>query len=77
MGFTWDWQWSLITGAILSATDPVAVTAVLHDLGAPHKLATMIEGESLLNDGSAMVPSACDVVWCSAVWYFLVWHGVV
>ena len=54
-GFNWGWQWSLITGTILSATDPVAVTAVLHDLGAPEKLATMIEGESLLNDGTAMV----------------------
>ena len=62
VGFAWGWQWSLVTGTILSATDPVAVTAVLHDLGAPEKLATMIEGESLLNDGTAMVP------WARSVW---------
>ena len=39
--------------SILSATDPVAVVSVLHTLGAPPKLATLIAGESLLNDGSA------------------------
>lgn len=53
--YDWNWSTSLLLGSILSATDPVAVVAVLHELGAPHKLATMIEGESLLNDGSAFV----------------------
>ena len=42
-------------GAIISATDPVAVVALLKELGASKKLATMIEGESLFNDGTAMV----------------------
>ena len=42
-------------GAIISATDPVAVVALLRDLGASRRLATLIEGESLLNDGTAMV----------------------
>ena len=42
-------------GSIISATDPVAVVALLKDLGASKRLATMIEGESLLNDGTAMV----------------------
>lgn len=46
---------SLLLGSILSATDPVAVVAVLKTLGAPKKLASLIEGESLLNDGSAFV----------------------
>ena len=45
----------LLLGSILSATDPVAVVAVLKTLGAPKKLASLIEGESLLNDGSAFV----------------------
>ena len=44
-----------LLGAILSATDPVAVVALLHELGASEKLAILIEGESLLNDGSAIV----------------------
>jgi len=45
----------LLFGSIISATDPVAVVALLKDLGASKRLATIIEGESLLNDGTAMV----------------------
>jgi NhaP-type Na+/H+ or K+/H+ antiporter len=45
----------LLYGAIISATDPVAVVALLKELGAPKQLSTLIEGESLLNDGTAMV----------------------
>ena len=45
----------VLFGAIISATDPVAVVALLKDLGASKRLATMIEGESLLNDGTAVV----------------------
>lgn len=52
-----DFTWSaaLLFGSIISATDPVAVVALLKDLGASKRLATLIEGESLLNDGTAMV----------------------
>lgn len=42
-------------GAIMSATDPVAVVALLKDAGAAPKLTILIVGESLMNDGSAMV----------------------
>ena len=42
-------------GCILSATDPVAVVALLKELGAKESLSTMIEGESLMNDGTAVV----------------------
>jgi NhaP-type Na+/H+ or K+/H+ antiporter len=42
-------------GAILSATDPVAVVALLKELGVSKRFSTLIEGESLLNDGTAMV----------------------
>merc|ERR1740117_2284558 len=45
----------LLLGGMLAATDPVAVCAVLRDLGAPDKLNFMIAGESLLNDGTAVV----------------------
>lgn len=51
----WNWQLALMFGAIVSATDPVAVVALLKDLGASKKLGTLIEGESLLNDGTAIV----------------------
>ena len=49
------WSAALLYGSIISATDPVAVVALLKELGASKRLATMIEGESLLNDGTAMV----------------------
>ena len=50
-----DWSPSFMLGAIVSATDPVAVVAMLKSLGASIKFQTVIEGESLLNDGTAMV----------------------
>ncbi len=46
---------ALLLGAILSATDPVAVIPILRKLNVPHELATILEGESLLNDGMAIV----------------------
>jgi NhaP-type Na+/H+ or K+/H+ antiporter len=56
MGFAgWGWPMALLFGAVVSATDPVAVVALLKELGASKKLGTLIEGESLLNDGTAIV----------------------
>lgn len=49
--YNWSWKTSLLLGGLLSATDPVAVVALLKDLGASKKLSTIIEGESLMNDG--------------------------
>ena len=49
------WNSALMYGSIISATDPVAVVCLLKELGASRRLATLIEGESLLNDGTAMV----------------------
>ncbi|KAL1568679.1 Son of sevenless 1 [Salvia divinorum] len=57
LAFPYDWSWktSLLLGGLLSATDPVAVVALLKELGASKKLSTIIEGESLMNDGTAIV----------------------
>lgn len=56
VGFSaWTWPLALMFGAVVSATDPVAVVALLKELGASKKLGTLIEGESLLNDGTAIV----------------------
>ena len=56
LGFNgWGWPMALLFGAVVSATDPVAVVALLKELGASKKLGTLIEGESLLNDGTAIV----------------------
>jgi monovalent cation:H+ antiporter, CPA1 family len=46
---------ALLIGASLSATDPVSVTALFRELGAPQRLTTLMEGESLFNDGMAVV----------------------
>ena len=52
--YGWSWAFCMTFGAILSATDPVAVSALLNELGAPPRLKIHISGESLLNDGSAI-----------------------
>lgn len=46
---------ALLIGASLSATDPVSVTALFRELGVPKRLTTLMEGESLFNDGMAVV----------------------
>ena len=48
---------SLLLGAILSATDPVAVIALFKKLGAPQRLTILVEGESLFNDATSIVLS--------------------
>jgi len=50
-----SWQLLLVVSTILAATDPVGVLALLRELGAPRRLAVIMEGESLLNDGIAIV----------------------
>ncbi|MDH3635657.1 MAG: cation:proton antiporter [Gammaproteobacteria bacterium] len=46
---------ALVFGALISATDPVAVVALFKELGAPNRLNVLVEGESLLNDATAIV----------------------
>jgi sodium/hydrogen exchanger 10/11 len=62
--YNWTWLVGLMFGSILSATDPIAVVALLHDSGASRSLASLIDSESLLNDGSAFV-------------IFLIFHNIV
>lgn len=49
------WRDALVFGALISATDPVAVVALFRTLGAPRRLTMLLDGESLLNDGTAIV----------------------
>ena len=69
------WAISFALGAIVSPTDPVAATAILRRVGAPRRIVNIIEGESLVNDATALVAykvavaaavgesvSACDTV---------------
>jgi len=53
--YNWDFlEWCLF-GSIASATDPVAVVAILRELSASETLSVIIEGESLFNDGMAIL----------------------
>lgn len=45
----------LVFAALIAATDPIAVVGLFKTLGAPHRLRVLVEGESLLNDGTAIV----------------------
>ncbi len=47
--------YGFLVGSILAATDPVSVLALVKTLGAPKRLSVLIEGESLFNDGTAVV----------------------
>ncbi len=46
---------ALVFGAMIAATDPIAVVAMFKSLGVPKRLAILVEGESLLNDGTGVV----------------------
>ena len=52
-GLTWGAAFAL--GAIVSPTDPIAATTIVRRQGAPRRIANIIEGESLINDGTALV----------------------
>jgi CPA1 family monovalent cation:H+ antiporter len=49
------WSSAFVLGAIVSPTDPIAATAIMERLGAPRRIVNIIEGESLINDGTALV----------------------
>jgi CPA1 family monovalent cation:H+ antiporter len=55
----WGTNFSLVTallfGSLIAATDPVAVVSLFRSLGVPKRLQLLIEGESLFNDGTAIV----------------------
>ena len=50
-----DMTLALLFGALIAATDPVAVVALFKEIGAPPRLTTLVEGESLFNDATAIV----------------------
>jgi monovalent cation/hydrogen antiporter len=50
-----SWPVAFVLGAIVAPTDPVAATEILRRLRVPRRMLSIIEGESLLNDGTALV----------------------
>jgi len=63
MGLLWasgnyspdHWVYALMFGGLISATDPVAVVALLQELGTSKRFSTLVDGESLFNDGTGLV----------------------
>jgi Na+/H+ antiporter len=56
------WSTAFVLGAIVSPTDPIAATAIARRFGVPRRLVTIVEGESLINDGTALVAYRFAVV---------------
>ncbi len=56
------WGEAFVLGAVVSPTDPTAATAIAERLGLPRRLVALIEGESLVNDGTALVAYKFAVV---------------
>src|SRR5919204_1757192 len=78
-----SWKAAFVLGAIVSPTDPIAATAIMRRLGVPRRIVTIVEGESLVNDGTALVlyrvavtaaVSGAFSIW-DATWRF-VWAAV-
>ena len=58
-GFALDpafgWRYGLVFGALITATDAIAVVALFKQMHVGHRLSALVEGESLLNDGTSVV----------------------
>jgi CPA1 family monovalent cation:H+ antiporter len=54
-GGTLDWRTCAVFAALVAATDPIAVVALFRQLGVPDRLTTLVEAESLFNDGTSIV----------------------
>jgi CPA1 family monovalent cation:H+ antiporter len=50
-----SWRAAFALGAIVSPTDPVAATAIASRIGVPRRVVSIVEGEALINDGTALV----------------------
>lgn len=50
-----NWRYGLVFGALIAATDPIAVVALFKQMHVGHRLSALVEAESLLNDGTSVV----------------------
>ena len=75
-----SWPVCFVLGALVAPTDAVAANAIASRLGVPRRLATLIEGESLINDATALVAyefAVAAVVTGSFSFWHATWHFVV
>ena len=56
------WASAFVLGAVVSPTDPIAATAIMQRLGVQRRIVSIVEGESLVNDGTALVAYRFAVV---------------
>jgi monovalent cation/hydrogen antiporter len=68
------WGPAFVLGAVVSPTDPLAATAIARRLGVPRRIVAIVEGESLVNDGTALVLYRVAVV-AVVSGSFSVWHA--
>ncbi len=61
------WGPAFVFATLIAATDPISVVAIVRTLGAPVRLGVLIEGESLLNDGTAAVAFGVAVAYVIGV----------
>src|SRR3954452_21705283 len=50
-----SWKAPMVIGAIVSPTDPIAATSIAERLNVPRRIVTIVEGESMVNDASALI----------------------
>ncbi len=70
-----SWPVSFVIGAIVAPTDAVAATAIASRIGLPRRLVAIIEGESLINDATALVVYSFAVA-AVLTGTFSLWHAV-
>jgi Na+/H+ antiporter len=56
-----NWAACFVLGAVVSPTDPIAATAIARRFGVPRQIVSVVEGESLVNDATALVLYASAV----------------
>lgn len=64
-----DWSVALLFGAIMAPTDTVSIMSVFKHLKLPDRLRTLVEGESLFNDGTAIVAFNALVITSQSPWH--------
>jgi monovalent cation/hydrogen antiporter len=69
-----SWAAAFVLGAIVSPTDPVAATAIASRIGVPRRVVVVVEGESLINDATAITAYRVAVVAVTAG-TFSVWDA--
>jgi len=68
------WAAAFVLGAVVSPTDPIAATAIMRRLGVPRRIVNIVEGESLVNDGTALVAYRFAVV-AAVSGVFSIWEA--